>query len=96
MDRPDENLPYWNQSVGSDVYPYELIRKIGKTQFELRPMDYWYGDTNTGNAINYVSNVDRPTIKVSRRKDGYYRQVGDRYGYFYPSERPRYYLDPHF
>ena len=92
MDRPEENLPYWNQSVGSDVYPYELIRKIGKTQFELRPMDYWYDDDK----INYVSNPDRHTIRVSRRKDGYYRLVGDRYGYFYPSDRPRYYLDPHF
>ena len=25
MDRPDENLPYWNQSVGSDVYPSKSV-----------------------------------------------------------------------
>ena len=92
IDRSNESKPYWNQSVGSDVYPYELIRKIGKTQFELRPMDACHGV----NGLNYVSNTDRQTIRVSRRKDGYYRQVGDRYGYFYPSERPRYYQDPHF
>ena len=92
IDRSNESKPYWNQSVGSDVYPYELIRKIGKTQFELRPMDTWHYN----NGWHYVSNTDRHTIRVSRRKDGYYRQVGDRYGYFYPSERPRYYQDPHF
>ena len=92
IDRSDESKPYWNQSVGSDVYPYELIRKIGKTQFELRPMDTWFGDDE----YNYVSNTDRHTIKVSRRKDGAYREVGDKYGYFVPSDRPRKYLDPHF
>ena len=92
MDRPDENKQYWNQSVGTDVYPYELVRKIGKTQFELRPMDYWYDDGE----INYVSNPERHTIRVSRRKNGHYRQVGSRYGHFWPADEPRHYWDPHF
>ena len=92
IDRSNESKLYWNQRVGSDVYPYELIRKIGKTQFELRPMDTWHGDEGW----NYVSNTDRHTIRVSRRKDGAYRAVGDKYAYFVPSDRPRKYLDPHF
>ena len=88
----DESSKYWNQSVGSDVYPYELIRKIGKTQFELRPMDYWHGD----DGWHFVSNPDRKTIRVSRRRDGAYRQVGEKYVYFVPSKEPRHYWDPHF
>ena len=92
IDRSNESKTYWNQSVGSDVYPYELIRKIGKTQFELRQMDTLYDNGE----YQYISNTDRHTIRVSRRKDGTYREIGDKYCYFVPSDYPRKYLDPHF
>lgn len=93
MERPK----YANHSVGTDVYPYEIIEwKTDKT-IMVREMDIeGFTGPYDGHCEGYKSNPNYEIITLREHKNGAYYIPGSTCCPFIPSESPYYYRDPSF
>ncbi len=85
----NEIKKYWIQGVGSDCYPWELVKKVSDITLEIRKMDskeITPAHTSYGaQKWKITSNKENEIIRIRKNKNGVFKAY--KCG-FYPSDKP--------
>ena len=87
---------FFNQRVGSDVYPFEVIEKRTDNLYIVREMDFTIGDWLDGEGKDYKSVPTNAPVTIRRHKNGRFYETGTDCCPFVPSDKPYAYRDPSF
>ena len=85
-------VKFFRQIVGTDIYPFEVIRKVSDVTYEVREMECDF-DFPSGHGYNYRSNPNRLVIRIRKHNDGRFYAPGWKTIPFIPDERARGYRD---
>ena len=100
---------YVNRSVGTDCFPYEVVKIVSEKCVEIRPMkheqtvfpkEYHIGGfvahcaDNHSQEYKYFSDETASTIKI--RYSEKTKKWGSKYDRFWMSDTPRYFYDYNF
>ena len=88
---------YANHSVGSDVYPFEIVEWKNERCILVREMDTAdYTGCMGEHCETYKSNPNNPVIKLREHKNGAFYEAKTNCCPFILSDKPYYYRDPSF
>lgn len=90
---------YANYYIGSDAYPYEIVRVVSDKTLEVRRMDFVATEDSNyfGNQkYNYISKPDAEVVRIRKRKNGKWMEQGAKCGGFGLADEPHAYRDPSF
>ena len=69
-----EQATHANLHLYSDVYPYEIVRKISDKTLEIRKMNYTLTNNDMSNQEWEISsNENNPTFRIRLNKNGTWR-----------------------
>lgn len=69
-----EQATHANLHLYSDVYPYEIVRKISDKTLEIRKMNYTLTNNDMSNQEWEISsNKNNPTFRIRLHKNGTWR-----------------------
>ena len=71
---------YANQFVGTDIYPFEIIRKVSDKTLEIREMKARKANLNFEQDWDFLPDEDKPVIRIRLTKGGLWKDAdGGRY-----------------
>lgn len=87
---------YMCQYVGSDRYPFELVKRNSEKVWWVRMMEFKETGCYSGHCYDYASNPKNDIIEIRQHKNGRWYEKGQNHCPYHLVEEPYAYIDPSF